>query len=84
MLISFCGKKYKKSTGESVRVKQWSTAKKRVKVTAGNTNAQMVNEKLDLWKGATKKAISYFKGKTYIPGIAEFISVLENTDTGNQ
>ena len=77
VLISFRGKKYKKSTGESVRVRQWSTAKKRVKVTAGNTEAEMTNEKLDLWEKAAMKTISYFKEKTYIPDSGELVSVLE-------
>lgn len=77
VLISFRGKKYKKSTGESVRVKQWSSARKRVKVTAGNTEAEMTNEKLDLWEKAAMKTISYFKEKTYIPDSGELVSVLE-------
>ena len=77
VLISFRGKKYKKSTGESVRVRQWSTAKKRVKVTAGNTEAELINDSLDKWEEAARKTISYFKEKTYVPSSAEFISVLE-------
>lgn len=78
VLVSFRGKKYKKSTGESVRVKQWSAAKKRVRVTAGNTDAQMVNEKLDLWEEAAKKTISHFKEKLYIPDTEEFSRTLLN------
>lgn len=76
VLISFRGKKYKKSTGESVRVKQWSSVKKRVKVTAGNTEAEVTNEKLDLWEEAARKTISYFKEKLYVPDRDEFWDIL--------
>lgn len=78
MLVNFRGKKYRKSIGESVRVKQWSSAKKRVKVTAGNTEAGLVNEKLDLWEEAARKAVAYFKEKLYIPDRKEFLAVLDS------
>lgn len=83
VLVSFRGKKYKKSTGESVRVKQWSATKKRVKVTAGNTDAQLVNEKLDLWEEAAKKTISHFKEKLYTPEPPEFFRVLQDFRFGS-
>lgn len=84
MLVNFRGKKYRKSIGESVRVKQWSSTKKRVKVTAGNTEATLVNEKLDLWEEAARKAVAYFKEKTYVPESDEFIEVLSGFRFGKQ
>lgn len=78
ILISFKGKKYKKSIGESILVSQWSDKKKRAKVTASTTDNELINESIELWEQASKKTIAYFKEKTYTPSPQEFLSVLTN------
>ena len=78
ILISFKGKKYKKSIGESILVSQWSDKKKRAKVTANTADNELINDSIELWENASKKTISYFKEKTYIPSSQEFLSVLQN------
>lgn len=78
LLVNFRGKKYRKGTGESVQTKLWSTARKRVKATAGNADAAMINEKLELWEDAARKTVSHFKDKAYVPGPDEFMSVLDS------
>lgn len=78
ILVSFKGKKYKKGIGESILVSQWSDKKKRAKVTANTPDNSMINESIELWEQASKKTISHFKEKTYIPSSQEFLSVLQN------
>lgn len=78
ILVSFKGKKYKKSIGESILVSQWSDKKKRAKVTANTTENELINNSIELWEQASKNTISYFKEKTYIPSSQEFLSVLTN------
>ena len=84
ILISFRGKKYKKGIGESVQTRLWSQAKKRVRVSAGNTEATDINDRLELWEEAARKTISYFKEKTYIPDQDEFFKVLEEQRFGEK
>lgn len=78
ILVSFKGKKYKKSIGESILVSQWSDKKKRAKVTASTSENEIINESIELWEAASKKTIAYFKEKTYIPTADEFFSVLSS------
>lgn len=84
MLVNFRGKKYRKSIGESVRVKQWSPAKKRVKVTAGSTEAGLVNDSIDLWEKAADQAVQFFKSAQIIPGSQEFITKTEEFRFGRK
>lgn len=84
ILISFRGKKYKKGIGESVLTKLWNPAKKRVRVSAGNTEATDINDRLELWEEAARKTISYFKEKTYVPDQNEFLKVLEEQRFGEK
>ena len=82
LLVNFRGHKYKKGIGESVNSKFWSQTKKRVKVSAGNREASLINEKLDLWEKAADETVSYFKEKTYIPESDEFFKILEEIRFG--
>lgn len=84
VLVSYRGRKYRKSTGESVRVKQWSASRKRVKVTAGNTEAGLVNDSLDLWEEAANKAVQFFKSEQIIPGVQEFFTKTEEFRYGRK
>lgn len=76
ILVSFKGKKYKKGIGESILVSQWSDKKKRAKVNATSADNELINESIELWEQASKKTISDFKEKTYIPQADEFFAVL--------
>lgn len=76
ILVSFRGKKYKKSIGESILVSQWSDKKKRAKVTSSTAENEIINDSIELWETAAKKTIAHFKEKTYIPTPDEFFSVL--------
>ena len=76
VLISFRGKKYKKGIGESVAPKQWSPTKKRVKISAGNQDAYLINDSLALWEEDADKTIAYFKEKQYIPTSEEFFEII--------
>lgn len=84
ILVSFRGKKYRKGIGESVQPRLWSDTKKRVRVSAGNTEAAEVNDKLELWEEAARKTISFFKEKTYVPDQDEFFKVLEEQRFGKE
>lgn len=84
ILVSFRGKKYRKGIGESVQPRLWSDTKKRVRVSAGNTEAADVNDKLELWEEAARKTISYFKEKTYVPNQDEFFKVLDEQRFGKE
>lgn len=77
ILVSFKGKKYKKGIGESILVSQWSDKKKRAKVNASTTDNALINESIELWEQASKKTISHFKEKTYIPSSQEFFDTLQ-------
>lgn len=77
ILISFRGKKYKKSIGESIIVTQWSDKKKRAKVTASTIDNSLINDSIELWEQAAKKTIAHFKEKTYIPSSQEFLETLQ-------
>lgn len=61
LLVSFKGKKYKKSTGVSCLVRMWNQNKKRIKVTTSNPEANEDNDTLDKWEIAAKETLSEFK-----------------------
>ena len=82
ILVSFRGKKYRKGIGESVQPRSWSDTRKRVKISAGNTDAADINDRIELWEEAARKTISYFKEKNYIPEQDEFFKVLEEKRFG--
>ncbi len=61
ILVSFNGKKYRRSVGESIPVKLWNNTKKRAKVTADYTYGNVLNDVLSKWEAAALHAISHFK-----------------------
>lgn len=70
ILVSFNGKKYRRSVGESVPVKMWNNTKKRAKVTADYTYGNVINDVLGKWESAALRTLSYFK-EYYNPPISE-------------
>lgn len=77
ILVSFRGKKYRRTTKESVPVKYWNKAKKRTKVTKDYTIGNDVNTMLDKWEVASLQAIAYFKERQHIPDNKEFFFILD-------
>jgi len=84
ILVSFRGRKYRKSIGESVPSAQWSDTKKRVRVTARNEDKSYINDRLDLWEESARKAIYYFKDRPYIPEPDEFFHVIDKFRYGKE
>lgn len=60
MLVSFMGKKYKKSIGCSIPDKLWSDTKKRVKITSTSREYTYINDIIDKWEEAANEAMVYF------------------------
>lgn len=84
MLVSFRGRKYCRSTHESVPVKQWSKTKKCAKVTRDFPTGETVNIVLDKWEVAAIKAMADFKEHRIAPEIACFFAATDRyyKDTG--
>lgn len=77
MLVSFRGRKYRRSTHESVPVKQWSKAKKRAKVSRDFPAGETVNVVLDKWEVAAMKAMADFKEHRLPPEPAYFFATID-------
>lgn len=84
LLVSFKGKKYKKSTGVSCLVRMWNQNKKRIKVTTSNPEANEDNDTLDKWEIAAKETLSEFKTCRKAPDPKEFISKIQYRFYGEQ
>lgn len=84
LLVSFKGKKYKKSTGVSCLVRMWNQNKKRIKVTTSNPEANEDNDTLDKWEIAAKETLSEFKTCRKAPDPKEFISRFSTGFTANK
>ncbi len=50
ILVSFRGKKYRRSTKESIPAKYWNQSKRRAKATRDFSLAVDINETLDKWR----------------------------------
>ena len=61
ILVSFRGKKYRRSIGESVPTKYWNKAKKRAKSTIDFTYGNVINDTIDKWNSAALRTLSFFK-----------------------
>jgi len=77
ILVSFKGKKYRRSIKESVPVKLWNKSKKRVKVTADYVHGNMINDMISKWESAALRATSYFKEFFHPPTPEEFFARLD-------
>lgn len=84
ILVSFRGKKYRKSIGESVRVKSWNQRTKQVRVVAGDESASIVNERLRIWRKAADNTIQHFLDFKAVPSAEEFFSFLERERWGRR
>lgn len=83
ILVSFRGKKFRKSIGESVAVRLWNKRLKQVRVTISDPSLSMINDRIDLWRKAAEKTVEYFKFSPTVPSSSEFISRLESERWGN-
>ncbi len=77
ILVSFRGRKYRRSVGESVPVKQWNNVKKRAKTTGSYVYGSIINDLLDKWEAAALRTMSHFKELYAIPMPSEFFAQLD-------
>ena len=77
ILVSFRGKKYRRSTKESIPVKYWNQSKRRAKATRDFSLAADINETLDKWEMAAMKTVADLKEYQTPPSSAEFFSRLD-------
>lgn len=61
ILVTFRGKKYRRSIGESVPVDLWNNDKKRVRVSTKYPQGNITNDMLMKWEAAALRTISHFK-----------------------
>ena len=77
ILVSFNGKKYRRSVWESVPVKMWNNTKKRAKVTADFVYGNAINDVISKWEAAALRTMTYFKEFYNPPRSEEFFNQLE-------
>ncbi|MDR3117852.1 MAG: site-specific integrase [Mediterranea sp.] len=77
ILVSFNGKKYRRSVGESILVKFWNNTKKRAKATSDYTYGNILNDVLDKWEVAALRTMSHFKEYYYPPLQEDFFAQLD-------
>ena len=77
ILVSFRGKKYRRSTKESIPVKYWNQSKRRAKATRDFSLAADINETLDKWEMAAMKTVADLKEYQTPPSSAEFFTRLD-------
>lgn len=78
ILISFRGKKYRRSVGESIPVKYWNKTKKRAKATSEFTYGNVINDAIDKWNSAALRTLSFFKEYYNPPAPESFFAQLDN------
>lgn len=77
ILVSFRGKKYKRSIRESTPVKFWNKTKKRVRETTDNPEGQLANDRITKWQAAADRTISHFKEYLNAPSSQTFFAQLD-------
>lgn len=77
ILVSFNGRKYRRSTGESAPVKLWNNKKKRVKIINENQVHNSTNSILDRWESAAIDTVTFFKEYYTPPTPKEFFAKLD-------
>ncbi|HIZ15058.1 MAG TPA: site-specific integrase [Candidatus Tidjanibacter faecipullorum] len=77
ILVSFRGKKYRRTTKESLPVKYWNKSKKRAKATREFPIANDINTMLDKWEVAAMKTVAEFKEYYTPPSTADFFTTLD-------
>ena len=60
ILVSFRGRKYRRSIGESVAVKSWNNRTKQVRAVSGIDDYSAVNDRLRLWRKAADNTVEHF------------------------
>lgn len=83
ILVSFRGKKYRKSIGESVKVKSWNNRLKQVRSSSGS-DAASVNERLRMWRKAADDTVEHFLGYRSAPTSGEFFEYLDKERWGER
>ncbi len=78
ILITLNGVKYKKSIKESVPVKLWNNAKKRVKETSTFPEGSLINDRINKWEAAGLRAYSHFKGYRNPPTPEQLFRTVED------
>ena len=84
ILVSYRGRKYKKAIGESVTVKQWNQHTKQVRITVQNTEAALINDRIDKWRKAAERTVGYFTDNDLVPSNDEFFEHLRRERFGEQ
>lgn len=82
ILVSFRGQRYKTSTGESVPVKHWNKRTKSVRVTSETREATTINDRLDLWRDASKRTVERFRDARQAPLKDDFLAILNEERFG--
>lgn len=77
ILVSFNGKKYRRSIHESIPVNLWNNDKKRVRVSAKYQQGNIINDTLSKWEVAALRTLSHFKEYYNAPSKDEFFEVLD-------
>ncbi|MFV0506212.1 MAG: phage integrase SAM-like domain-containing protein [Bacteroidales bacterium] len=77
ILVSFSGKKYRRSVGESIPVKMWNNTKKRAKITGDYAYGNILNDILSKWEAAALRTMSHFKEYYHPPIPEEFFAHLD-------
>lgn len=85
ILVSFRGRKYRRSIGESVAVRSWNSRTKQVRVLSGGSDeAASVNERLRLWRKAADNTVEHFMAYKAAPTTEEFFAYLDNERWGGR
>lgn len=82
MLVSFMGKKYKFSVGETVEVPMWNPKTKRARLKAGKQDLKALNDSLDKWQEAGEKALARYREKFIVPTPQELLFAISNIRHG--
>lgn len=77
ILVSFNGKKYRRSIHESIPVNLWNNDKKRVRVSVKHQQGNIINDTLSKWEVAALRTLSHFKEYYNAPSKDEFFEVLD-------
>lgn len=77
ILVSFNGRKYRRSIHESAPVNLWNKDKKRVRVSAKFQYGNIINDLLNKWEMAALRTLAHFKEYYHAPGREEFFAVLD-------
>ena len=84
ILVSFRGRKYRKSIGESVTVRAWNNRTKQVRSVPGAGWPAGVNERLGLWRKAADITVEHFMAYKGAPTPEEFFDYLDRERWGGR